>query len=75
MQVEEFLVRRHEDILQMPKARYIMIFIDFNERNVILENPGQSLGDKKLVTVQAAQKLGGTYHTSLLLYLLQPFKI
>ncbi|XP_076110346.1 uncharacterized protein LOC143079071 isoform X2 [Mytilus galloprovincialis] len=54
----QYLVRRHEDILNIPPARYIFVFVDFNERNVILENPGQDLGDKKLVTVQAAQKIG-----------------
>ncbi|CAG2198940.1 unnamed protein product [Mytilus edulis] len=50
--------KRNEDILTIPSARYIFVFVDFNERNVILENPGQDLGDKKLVTVQAAQKIG-----------------
>ncbi|XP_076110355.1 uncharacterized protein LOC143079076 isoform X2 [Mytilus galloprovincialis] len=51
------LIRRHEDILTIPPARYIFVFVDFNTRNVILENP-QDLGNKKLVAVQAAQKLG-----------------
>ncbi|XP_071175529.1 putative leucine-rich repeat-containing protein DDB_G0290503 [Mytilus edulis] len=58
IEIIQHLVRRHEDILNIPGARYIFVFVDFNERNVILENPGQDLGDKKLVTVQAAQKLG-----------------
>ncbi|XP_052060344.1 uncharacterized protein LOC127700739 [Mytilus californianus] len=57
-EVIQHLVRKHEDILSIPNARYIFVFVDFNERNVILENPGQDLGDKKLVTVQAAQKIG-----------------
>jgi hypothetical protein len=35
--------------------------VDFNERNVILEKPDQNLGDKKVVTVNAAQKLDGMY--------------
>ena len=59
MQIIPHLVRRHEDILHIPSARYIFIFVDFNERNVILEKPDQDLGDKKVVTVKAAQKLGG----------------
>ncbi|XP_063439838.1 uncharacterized protein LOC134721060 [Mytilus trossulus] len=58
IEVIQHLVRRHEDISSIPPARYIFVFVDFNERNVILENPGQDLGDKKLVTVQAAQKIG-----------------
>ena len=61
MQIIPHLVRRHEDILDIPSARYIFIFVDFNERNVILEKPDQDLGDKKVVTVKAAQKLGGMY--------------
>ncbi|OPL33390.1 hypothetical protein AM593_08724, partial [Mytilus galloprovincialis] len=63
IEVIQHLVRRHEDILSIPPARYIFVFVDFNERNVILENPGQDFGDKKLVTVQAAQKLGGKSST------------
>ena len=61
MQIIPHLVRRHEDILDIPSARYIFIFVDFNERNVILEKQDQNLGDKKVVTVNAAQKLGGMY--------------
>jgi hypothetical protein len=61
MQIIPHLVRRHEDIPNIPLARYIFIFVDFNERNVILEKPDQNLGDKKVVTVNSAQKLGGMY--------------
>jgi hypothetical protein len=51
----------HLAIPNIPLARYIFIFVDFNERNVILEKPDQNLGDKKVVTVNSAQKLGGMY--------------
>ena len=61
MQIIPHLVRRHEDIPNIPSARYIFIFVDFNECNVILEKPDQNLGDKKVVTVNSAQKLGGMY--------------
>ncbi|XP_076110356.1 uncharacterized protein LOC143079076 isoform X3 [Mytilus galloprovincialis] len=56
--VIQHLVRRHEDILSIPPAIYIFVFVDFNESNIILETPVQSLGDKRLVTVQAAQNIG-----------------
>ncbi|VDH91277.1 Hypothetical predicted protein [Mytilus galloprovincialis] len=46
------------DALSIPRCRFVFVFVDFNERNVILENPGQELGDKKVVTVKACQKMG-----------------
>lgn len=55
-----FLMRNHEtEITCINRSKFIFIFVDFNERNVILENPGQNLGDKKTLTVEAAQKMGG----------------
>ncbi|XP_063416647.1 uncharacterized protein LOC134698897 [Mytilus trossulus] len=46
------------DALSIPRCRFVFVFVDFNERNVILETPGQDLGDKKVVTVRACQKMG-----------------
>ncbi|VDH95392.1 Hypothetical predicted protein [Mytilus galloprovincialis] len=46
------------DALSIPRCRFVFVFVDFNERNVILENHGQELGDKKVVTVKACQKMG-----------------
>jgi hypothetical protein len=47
------------EITCIPRSKFIFIFVDFNERNVILENPEQDLGDRKSITVEAAQKMGG----------------
>ncbi|XP_063442026.1 uncharacterized protein LOC134722342 [Mytilus trossulus] len=46
------------DALSIPRCRFVFVFVDFNERNVILETPGQDLGEKKVVTVKACQKMG-----------------
>lgn len=57
--IKPFLMLNHEkEITCIPRSKFIFIFVDFNERNVILENPGQDLGDKKSLTVEAAQKMG-----------------
>ncbi|CAG2240115.1 unnamed protein product [Mytilus edulis] len=57
IEIIQHLVRKHEDILNIPGARYIFVFVDFNTRNVILETK-EDLGDKKITTVEAAQKIG-----------------
>ncbi|XP_076110348.1 uncharacterized protein LOC143079072 [Mytilus galloprovincialis] len=57
IEIIQHLVRKHEDILNIPGARYIFVFVDFNTRNVILETE-EDLGDKKVTTVKAAQKIG-----------------
>ncbi|CAG2210934.1 unnamed protein product [Mytilus edulis] len=46
------------DALSIPRCRFVFIFVDYSERNIILENPGQELGDNKVVTVKACQKMG-----------------
>ncbi|XP_052103104.1 uncharacterized protein LOC127736564 isoform X2 [Mytilus californianus] len=46
------------DAKSIPRCHFVFVFVDFNERNVILENPDQELGDKKVVTVKACQKMG-----------------
>ena len=57
--IQSFLMGNPEtEITCIPRSKFIFIFVDFNERNVILENPEQDLGDKKSITVEAAQKMG-----------------
>ena len=57
--IKSFLMDNPEtEITCIPRSKFIFIFVDFNERNVILENPEQDLGDKKSITVEAAQKMG-----------------
>ncbi|KAK3585115.1 hypothetical protein CHS0354_004307 [Potamilus streckersoni] len=59
IQSVEFMIPRHEDILNIPPVSLYFLFVDFNERNVILEDPTLGLGDLRLTTVQAVQKMGG----------------
>ncbi|KAK3585095.1 hypothetical protein CHS0354_004286 [Potamilus streckersoni] len=55
----EFIIRKHEAILKIPPVFIYFLFVDFNELNVILEDPNVGLGDLRLTTVQAIQKMGG----------------
>ncbi|KAL3886845.1 hypothetical protein ACJMK2_026808 [Sinanodonta woodiana] len=59
IQTVEYVIRRHEEILNIPPVVLFFLFVDFNERNVILEDPTLGLGDLRLTTVQAVQKMGG----------------
>lgn len=57
--MKQFLLKVTDpDALSIPRCHFVFVFVDFNERNVILENHGQELGDKKVVTVKACQKMG-----------------
>ena len=55
----QFLVSSVNDVLQVPPCKLYMVFVDFNERNVILEDPTKGLGDMRLTTVQALDMMGG----------------
>ncbi|CAG2204065.1 unnamed protein product [Mytilus edulis] len=56
LKIKPFLLEKTDpDVLNIPRCQFIFVFVDFNETNVILENPG----DKRLVTVQACMKMGG----------------
>ncbi|XP_071115752.1 uncharacterized protein [Haliotis cracherodii] len=57
--VEKHHVKGHEQILNLPLCKIYFVCVDFNERNVILEDPTKGLGDLRLTTVQAIQKMGG----------------
>ncbi|KAL5019722.1 hypothetical protein ScPMuIL_002614 [Solemya velum] len=57
--IKPFLVTRHTNIQHIPPCKMYMIFVDFNERHIILEPPGRGLGDLKLTTVRAAMKMRG----------------
>ncbi|XP_071175375.1 uncharacterized protein [Mytilus edulis] len=55
VEIKPFLLEKTDpDVLDIPRCQFIFVFVDFNETNVILENPG----DKRLVTVQACMKFG-----------------
>ncbi|XP_071115756.1 uncharacterized protein [Haliotis cracherodii] len=52
------VIRRHEDITQLPGSRVFLVFVDFNERNVILEDPTKGLGDLRVTTVRSLWRFG-----------------
>ncbi|XP_071115748.1 uncharacterized protein [Haliotis cracherodii] len=52
------VIRRHEDITQLPGSRVFLVFVDFNERNVILEDPTKGLGDLRVTTVRCLWRFG-----------------
>ncbi|XP_046546725.1 uncharacterized protein LOC124256810 isoform X2 [Haliotis rubra] len=57
--VTKHCVKGHELILRLPPCKVYFLFVDFNERHVILEDPTKGLGDLRLTTVQAIRKMGG----------------
>ncbi|XP_048250915.1 uncharacterized protein LOC124124986 isoform X2 [Haliotis rufescens] len=52
------VIRRHADITQLPGSRVFLVFVDFNERNVILEDPTKGLGDLRVTTVRSLWRFG-----------------
>ncbi|XP_071115746.1 myosin-3-like [Haliotis cracherodii] len=52
------VIRRHEDITQLPGSRVFLVFVDFNQRNVILEDPTKGLGDLRVTTVRSLWRFG-----------------
>ncbi|XP_067677593.1 uncharacterized protein [Haliotis asinina] len=52
------VIRCHADIKQLPGSRVFFVFVDFNERNVILEDPTKGLGDLRVTTVRSLWGFG-----------------
>ncbi|KAL3886854.1 hypothetical protein ACJMK2_026816 [Sinanodonta woodiana] len=64
-ELEEFIIRSHEDILECPPQSLYFIYVDYNERygNKGFElYPTLGLGDLRLTTVQAVQKMGVIFY-------------
>ena len=40
----------------------MIVYVDYNERNIILEDPERELGDLRRTTVEAAQKMNGNFY-------------
>ncbi|XP_060077001.1 uncharacterized protein LOC132556596 [Ylistrum balloti] len=54
-----FFLSNHNSIPKLPRVKVFLVFVDFNERDIILEHPQREVGDLRLTTVQGARKLGG----------------
>ncbi|XP_033758552.1 uncharacterized protein LOC117340883 isoform X2 [Pecten maximus] len=53
------LISVHDNIPNLPRAKVFLVFVDFNERDIILEHPDREVGDLRMTTVQGARKMGG----------------
>ncbi|VDH91275.1 Hypothetical predicted protein [Mytilus galloprovincialis] len=54
VEIKPFLLEKTDpDVLDIPRCQFIFVFVDFNETNVILENPGAKRSD----TVQACMDM------------------
>jgi hypothetical protein len=51
-------MKRQMDLLQANPYGLVLIFVDFNEKNIILEDPGTEIGDLRRVTTIGFQKMG-----------------
>ncbi|KAK3097323.1 hypothetical protein FSP39_008629, partial [Pinctada imbricata] len=59
-QLQPHLLDHHDDILTIPRSKVIIVYVEKNQRNIILEDPDQELGDLRRTTVEAALKMGAT---------------
>ncbi|XP_060592363.1 uncharacterized protein LOC132747073 isoform X2 [Ruditapes philippinarum] len=57
--VKSHVIRRHEQILALPKCKVYLMCTEFSERHVIIEEPGLGLGDLHRTTYYAVKRLGG----------------
>ncbi|XP_060564722.1 uncharacterized protein LOC132723931 isoform X2 [Ruditapes philippinarum] len=57
--VKSHVIRRHEQILELPRCKVYLMCTEFSERHVIIEEPGLGLGDLHRTTYYAVKKLGG----------------
>ncbi|XP_053372605.1 paramyosin-like [Mercenaria mercenaria] len=58
VKVEYHVVRRHENIPGIPHSKLCIMFVEFSERHVIIEEPGIGLGDLKRRTADFISKMG-----------------
>ncbi len=56
------VINKHSDLLNLPPCKVFVVFVDFNQRNVILEDLQKVLGDLKLTTARAINKFSGETH-------------
>lgn len=57
VKVTDFVVHREEDILDIPLSKVVLVHVDYNARNIILENPDREVGEMKRMTVLALWRM------------------
>lgn len=50
--MQTYLIEKQEDLLTVKPYKVTIIFVDFNERNIILENPDTEVGDCRRLTTE-----------------------
>ena len=58
------VIKDQKSVLKLPPGKVMLVFVDYNEFNIILGTPGQDINDIKLLTVQACRKMGGRLRLS-----------
>ena len=59
IEVVRVVINKHDQLLEVPPCKTFMMFVDYNQRNVILEDTKKVLGDLKLTTARAIKKYNG----------------
>ena len=54
----QVLVQRLDDIMDVEPHKLVIIFVDFNNRNIILENKDTEIGSLRNDTTKVFQLLG-----------------
>ncbi len=57
--VQPMIVSQHADLVGLPPCNTFVMYVDYNQRNVILEDPKWVLGDLRLTAARAIKKLNG----------------
>ncbi|XP_060079849.1 uncharacterized protein LOC132559248 [Ylistrum balloti] len=57
VKVTECVIDREEDILNVPPSKVVLVHVDYNSRNIILENPEREVGELKRKTVLALWRM------------------
>ena len=60
IEVVPVVIKNHPELLEIPLCKTFIMFVDYNQRHVILEDPKKVLGDLKLTTARAIEKYKGT---------------
>ena len=53
------VIKDHPELLEIPLCKTFLMYVDYNQRNVILEDTKKVLGDLKLTAARAIKKYNG----------------